>query len=156
MRLYCILFFILLIAVSCNQNSSDTAEFVDASSSMLDDSANILPEFDEIELIKLFHETERNGTKEPHYQHSGEDRFQISNSTFDELLIEYDQTNLQIQGDSLASFIIKSTSILEPEQRIVYDFGAQPGNYGDLKITGASYSRLQFYERWYYEEIGFD
>lgn len=155
-RPYYILFLIPFIVVSCNQKSYDTSEIPVTSSDVPNEYSSVVPEFHETDLIKLFHETEEGGAKKPQYAHLGVNRFQIADSTFDELLIEYDQTNLQIHGDSLASFIIKSTSILKPEQRIVYDFGVIPGNYGDINLSGASYSRQQLNERWYFEEIGFD
>lgn len=155
-RPYYILFLTVFIVISCNQKSSDTQQYRDIPSDVPSESTSAVPEFDETELIKLFHDTEKSGIREPQYVHSGENRFQISDSTFDELLIEYNQTNMQIQGDSLASFIIRSTDILKPEQRIVYDFGIIAGNYGDKMVSGASYSRQQLSDRWYFEEIGFD
>jgi hypothetical protein len=60
------------------------------------------------------------------------------------------------ENDSLIIFINRSGSIFDVERRIIYDFNENPRNFGNKKITGASYEIVQLDERWYYSEIGFD
>lgn len=60
------------------------------------------------------------------------------------------------ENDSLLIFIKKANSLFDKEKRIIYDFTEKPRNFGNKKITGASYKVIQVDERWYYSEIGFD
>lgn len=60
------------------------------------------------------------------------------------------------ENDSLIIFINRSSSIIDVERRIIYDFNKNPRNFGNDSIIGASYRIIQLDERWYYSEMGFD
>lgn len=60
------------------------------------------------------------------------------------------------ENDSLLIFIKKANSLFDKEKRIIYDSTEKPRNFGNKKITEASYKIIQVDERWYYSEIGFD
>jgi hypothetical protein len=60
------------------------------------------------------------------------------------------------ENDSLIIFVNRSGSILNDEQRIIYDYNKNPRNFGNEDIIGASYRIVQLDERWYYSEVGFD
>lgn len=60
------------------------------------------------------------------------------------------------ENDSLIIFKQKSSSILEAEKRIIYDFSKTPRNFGNEKVNGASYEIVQLNERWYFSTEGFD
>lgn len=60
------------------------------------------------------------------------------------------------ENDSLIIFINRSSSIIDVERRIIYDFNKNLRNFGNDSIIGASYRIIQLDERWYYSEMGFD
>ncbi|AXP82931.1 hypothetical protein CJ739_3872 [Mariniflexile rhizosphaerae] len=60
------------------------------------------------------------------------------------------------ENDSLIIFINRSSSIIDVERRIIYDFNKNPRNFGNDSIIGASYRIIQVDKRWYYSEMGFD
>ncbi|MDF2456534.1 MAG: hypothetical protein K0R51_2527 [Cytophagaceae bacterium] len=71
--------------------------------------------------------------------------------------IQYKKNNTDYMGaDSLIYFEINDGTLLDPQRYIVYDFSLTPRNFGNAEFIGASYSRKQVSDRWYYETIGFD
>lgn len=60
------------------------------------------------------------------------------------------------ENDSLIIFIQKSSSILDAEKRIIYDFAKVPRNFGSETIQSASYEITQLNDRWYFSTEGFD
>jgi hypothetical protein len=72
-----------------------------------------------------------------------------------------DKKNIRYTGfieesDSLMIFIKRSSSIITPEKRIIYDFARIPRKFGNDTINGASYKRTQLNDRWYFTTVGFD
>jgi len=60
------------------------------------------------------------------------------------------------ENDSLIIFVKRSGGLIETEKRIIFDFNKKPRNFGNNNIIGASYKIVQWDERWYYSELGFD
>lgn len=60
------------------------------------------------------------------------------------------------ESDSLLILIKKSTSIFQPEKRIIYDFAQTPREFGSDTISNASYIIIQLSDRWYFSTVGFD
>ncbi|XOV94215.1 MAG: hypothetical protein ACFHWX_05820 [Bacteroidota bacterium] len=60
------------------------------------------------------------------------------------------------ESDSLIIFIKKGQNFFQSERRIIYDFANNPRNFGNDKISNASYEIVQLNTRWYFSTTGFD
>lgn len=60
------------------------------------------------------------------------------------------------ENDSLIIFIQRSSSILDAEKRIIYDFAKVPRSFCSETIQNASYEITQLNDRWYFSTEGFD
>lgn len=125
--------------------------------------------FDENKVLKYKADLNNLVLKFEKYDDGSYDRDEIDEFTIedvrkldiDAVVKNYGKKNSSYSGfieenDSLIIFINRSGSIFDVERRIIYDFNENPRNFGNKKITGASYEIVQLDERWYYSEIGFD
>ncbi len=115
----------------------------------------------ESELIEIFHFMEEYNSVTLEVESDDRLADRMRKLDIDYVIKNSDKKNIRYTGfieesDSLMIFIKRSSSIITPEKRIIYDFARIPRKFGNDTINGASYKRTQLNDRWYFTTVGFD
>jgi hypothetical protein len=115
----------------------------------------------ESELIEIYHFMEEYNSVTLEVESDDRLADRMRKLEIDYVIKNSDKKNVRYSGfveesDSLMIFIKRSSSIITPEKRIIYDFARIPRKFENGTINGASYKRIQLNDRWYFTTVGFD